>query len=329
VIETNTFKRHRDQPGRLWAGPLAREVNATPAAGPRRRGRGRGARRPAAVGRRLDWTTNRTPHLPDVADAGPATSASRAPVGLRGCGNASWTAGRPASGETIFDTLNAKAAIFALEEVFEAAGLRLPVLLSGTIVDLSGRTLSGQTPEAFWYSVRHARPWASASTARSADGAPAVRRGARPRRGRAPHRLPERGPPQRAWAATTRRPTRRPASLPGSRRRAGQPGRRLLRHDPSPRPGRWLPRSGDPPRVVPTPAAPNAAGRPGGRGDRARLAVRQRRGTDERHGLAAFAKRILAGDFDAGVAIARDQVENGAQLIDVTWTRRCWTRRRP
>jgi len=61
--------------------------------------------------------------------------------------------------ETIFDTLNAKAAIFAIEEIFEARGTRLPVMISGTITDASGRTLSGQTPEAFWNSVRHARPF--------------------------------------------------------------------------------------------------------------------------------------------------------------------------
>ncbi|MBB2715683.1 UNVERIFIED_ORG: 5-methyltetrahydrofolate--homocysteine methyltransferase [Rhizobium etli] len=61
--------------------------------------------------------------------------------------------------ETIFDTLNAKAAIFACEERFEAKGVRLPVMISGTITDLSGRTLSGQTPSAFWNSVRHANPF--------------------------------------------------------------------------------------------------------------------------------------------------------------------------
>ena len=63
--------------------------------------------------------------------------------------------------ETVFDTLNAKAALYAVEEAFEARGRRLPVIVSGTVVDLSGRTLSGQTPEAFWYSVRHARPFAA------------------------------------------------------------------------------------------------------------------------------------------------------------------------
>ena len=61
--------------------------------------------------------------------------------------------------ETIFDTLNAKAGVVAAEEVFAARGERLPLMISGTITDLSGRTLSGQTPAAFWYSLRHARPF--------------------------------------------------------------------------------------------------------------------------------------------------------------------------
>ncbi|MGQ3676556.1 methionine synthase [Xanthobacter sp. TB0139] len=61
--------------------------------------------------------------------------------------------------ETIFDTLNAKAAIFAIEQVYAEKGVRLPVMISGTITDLSGRTLSGQTPAAFWYSVSHAKPF--------------------------------------------------------------------------------------------------------------------------------------------------------------------------
>ena len=60
--------------------------------------------------------------------------------------------------ETIFDTLNAKAAVFAVQEVFEADGVRLPIMISGTITDQSGRTLSGQTTEAFYNSLRHAEP---------------------------------------------------------------------------------------------------------------------------------------------------------------------------
>ena len=60
--------------------------------------------------------------------------------------------------ETIFDTLNAKAALFAIDEVFAEIGTVLPIMVSGTITDRSGRTLSGQMPEAFWNSVRHAKP---------------------------------------------------------------------------------------------------------------------------------------------------------------------------
>ena len=62
--------------------------------------------------------------------------------------------------ETVFDTLNAKAAGFAVCQVFDETGVELPLMLSGTITDLSGRNLSGQTPEAFWYSLRHLRPFA-------------------------------------------------------------------------------------------------------------------------------------------------------------------------
>jgi 5-methyltetrahydrofolate--homocysteine methyltransferase len=60
--------------------------------------------------------------------------------------------------ETIFDTLNAKAAIYAVRDTLDKAGVDLPIIISGTITDASGRTLSGQTVEAFWASVRHARP---------------------------------------------------------------------------------------------------------------------------------------------------------------------------
>src|SRR5512132_893068 len=62
--------------------------------------------------------------------------------------------------ETIFDTLNAKAAIFGVEAAYDATGQRIPLIISGTITDASGRTLSGQTVDAFWTSVAHARPLA-------------------------------------------------------------------------------------------------------------------------------------------------------------------------
>ena len=62
--------------------------------------------------------------------------------------------------ETIFDTLNAKAALFAIDEYFDDSGERLPIIISGTVTDASGRILSGQTVTAFWHSVRHSRPLA-------------------------------------------------------------------------------------------------------------------------------------------------------------------------
>jgi 5-methyltetrahydrofolate--homocysteine methyltransferase len=61
--------------------------------------------------------------------------------------------------ETVFDTLNAKAAGYAVEQVFDEMGVHLPIMISGTITDLSGRNLSGQTPEAFWYSMQHLKPF--------------------------------------------------------------------------------------------------------------------------------------------------------------------------
>lgn len=67
--------------------------------------------------------------------------------------------------ETVFDTLNAKAAVFAVKEEFEALGVDLPIMISGTITDASGRTLSGQTTEAFYNSLRHAEALTLALTA--------------------------------------------------------------------------------------------------------------------------------------------------------------------
>ena len=107
--------------------------------------------------------TNRTASLsPDVNDpgernvsfeelAGAYLEAGRALVE----GGSDWLAI-----ETIFDTLNAKAAIFAVESLWDELGYRLPLLISGTITDASGRTLNGQTVGAFWNTVRHARPFA-------------------------------------------------------------------------------------------------------------------------------------------------------------------------
>ena len=62
--------------------------------------------------------------------------------------------------ETVIDTLNAKAAIYAIHTLFDEIGMKVPIIVSGTITDASGRVLSGQTAEAFWNSIRHAEPLA-------------------------------------------------------------------------------------------------------------------------------------------------------------------------
>ena len=133
--------------------------------------------------------------------------------------------------ETIFDTLNAKAAIFALETLFEERERRWPVIISGTITDASGRTLSGQVTEAFWNSVRHARPLAvGLNCALGATRHAALHRRALPGRRLLRLVLPQRRPAQRVRRVRRdARPDRRGAR--GVRRqRAGEPARRLLRH---------------------------------------------------------------------------------------------------
>jgi methionine synthase I (cobalamin-dependent) len=121
--------------------------------------------------------------------------------------------------ETIFDTLNAKAALYAIAEIAEARGLDVPVMISGTITDKSGRLLSGQLPEAFWNSVRHARPITVGFNC--ALGAEDLRAGVR---------LSERRPAQRI------RPVRRNPGIYGAadrrirKRRPRQYRWRLLRH---------------------------------------------------------------------------------------------------
>ncbi len=165
LIETNTFNATSIAQADYGLSARVREMN----------------RVAAAIAReRADRATARTPDQPRfVAGAlGPTNrTASISPeVNDPGARNVTWddlaAAYREAAlglieggadlllVETVFDTLNAKAALFGLEDAFDAAGGRLPIVVSGTITDASGRTLSGQTPTAFWYSVRHTRPLA-------------------------------------------------------------------------------------------------------------------------------------------------------------------------
>jgi 5-methyltetrahydrofolate--homocysteine methyltransferase len=162
IVSTNSFTATRIAQADYGLSDLARELNEASARLARSAADAAEARdgRPRFVAGSLG-PTNRTGSIsPDVND--PAAR------------NVSWddlaaayreaAEGQIAGGadilllETIFDTLNAKAAIFGIEQAFEAAGSRLPLVISGTIVDASGRTLSGQTLEAFWTSIRHGNP---------------------------------------------------------------------------------------------------------------------------------------------------------------------------
>ncbi len=102
--------------------------------------------------------------------------------------------------ETVFDTLNLKACIFVLEDAFAQAGRRVPVMISVTITDRSGRTLSGQTVEAFWASVRHARPLSVGINCALGRRRDAPLSGGAVQPGRLlPELLPQRRAAQRVW----------------------------------------------------------------------------------------------------------------------------------
>lgn len=220
--------------------------------------------------------------------------------------------------ETIFDTLNAKAAIFACEERFEAKGVHLPVMISGTITDLSGRTLSGQTPSAFWNSVNHAKPFTIGLNC--ALGADAMR----------PHlqelsavsdtficAYPNAGLPNEfgQYDETPEMMARQVeefareglvnvvggccGSTPDHIRALAEV---VAKYQPRPLPEHvpFMSLSGLEPFVL-TKDIPFV-----NVGERTNVT-----------GSAKFRKLITAGDYTAALAVARDQVENGAQVIDV------------
>ena len=219
--------------------------------------------------------------------------------------------------ETVFDTLNAKAALFALEEIF-AAGERLPVMVSGTITDLSGRTLSGQTPEAFWNSVRHAEPLivglncalgpeALRPHLQALAGVATAFVSVHPNAGlpnefggydETPEQMAEtvgdfidRGLVNLVGGCCGTTPEH--IRLMAERARRGKP-----RKAPTHRPGLAL--SGLEPLQI----------------DASSLFVNVGERTNMT-GSARFRRLIKAGDFAAALDVARQQVENGAQIIDI------------
>ncbi len=163
LIETNTFNANAVSLADYGLEALAYELNLESARLARRAADVVATdERPRYVAGALGPTTRTASISPDVNDPGArnidfdalVAAYRTATLGLLDGGSDLLIV------ETIFDTLNAKAAIFAVETVFEELGRRWPLVISGTITDASGRTLSGQTTEAFWNSVRHARPLA-------------------------------------------------------------------------------------------------------------------------------------------------------------------------
>jgi 5-methyltetrahydrofolate--homocysteine methyltransferase len=220
--------------------------------------------------------------------------------------------------ETIFDTLNAKAAIFALETLFQELGFRVPVMISGTITDASGRTLSGQTTEAFWNSVAHARPLSVGLNC--ALGAKQLRQYVQELSRVAPVFLsthPNAGLPNEfgdydespEYMAGVLREFAEHGlvnfvggccgTTPAHIRAIADAVRDLPpRHPPLP-PSRGRLSGLEPLTIGPDSIFVNVGERTNVTGSR------------------KFAKLILAGEYEAALEIARQQVENGAQLIDV------------
>ncbi len=220
--------------------------------------------------------------------------------------------------ETIFDTLNAKAALVAIENAFEAGRARLPVLISGTITDASGRTLSGQTAEAFYNSVRHARPLAVGLNC--ALGAHELR----------PY------VEELARIAETRVCCHPNAGLPNAFGEYDDTPESMSRQIGEWARAGWLNIAGGCCGTTPehiralAETLRGVAPRTPVEHSRAlRLAGMEPCNIDERSlfvnvgertnvtGSKAFARLVLADDYAGALAVARQQVENGAQVIDV------------
>jgi 5-methyltetrahydrofolate--homocysteine methyltransferase len=220
--------------------------------------------------------------------------------------------------ETIFDTLNAKAALVAIENTFEARGLKLPVIISGTITDASGRTLSGQTGEAFYNSMRHAKPIAIGLNC--ALGAKELR----------PY------VEELAGLAETAVSCHPNAGLPNAFGEYDDTPESMGRQIGEWAKSGWLNIVGGccgttpehikamaqairavPPRpIVPKPTALRLAGLEPFNIDERSLFVNVGERTNVT-GSKAFARLVLAGDYAGALAVARQQVENGAQVIDI------------
>jgi 5-methyltetrahydrofolate--homocysteine methyltransferase len=220
--------------------------------------------------------------------------------------------------ETIFDTLNAKAALFAIDAHFEATGVRVPIMISGTITDASGRTLSGQTTEAFWNSVAHARPLIVGLNC--ALGAKALRQyvqelsrvasvfvSTHPNAG-LPNEFGQYDESPEYMAGILREFAQSGlvnlvggccGTTPAHIRAMAEAVAGLPPRSPANPPSRLRLSGLEPLTIGPESIFVNVGERTNVTGSR------------------KFARLILAGDYNVGLEIARQQVENGAQMIDV------------
>ena len=222
--------------------------------------------------------------------------------------------------ETIFDTLNGKAAIAAIQEVFEARGEEVPLMISGTIVDLSGRGLSGQTTEAFWVSVKHARPFSVGLNC--SLGAHEIRPFLEVMAGVADTRVscyPNAGLPNEFGGYD-----QTPEEIAEYLRDFAQNGFVNIVGGccgTTPDHIRAISKviEGMPPRVVPEHTLQSAYS---GLEPLVVTPVTNFINIGERTnvtGSSAFRKLIMAGDFEEAVRVASQQVESGAQMIDVNF----------
>jgi 5-methyltetrahydrofolate--homocysteine methyltransferase len=317
IIETNTFNSTAIALADYGMQSLARELNRAAARLATEAARKYESRFVAGV----LGPTNKTASLsPDVNDPGfRAVSFDELVAGY-----AEAIAGLLEGGvdlllvETVFDTLNAKAALFAIEQTFAGGAARIPVMVSGTITDASGRTLSGQTTEAFYNSMRHSRLLAVGLNC--ALGAKELR----------PY------VEELAGIAETNVSCHPNAGLPNAFGEYDDTPESMAAHAAEWARAGWLNLAGGccgttpehiraigealhpiPPRKIPArPPALRLAGLEPLNVDEQSLFVNIGERTNVT-GSKAFARLILAGDYAGALAVARQQVENGAQVIDV------------
>ena len=323
IIETNTFNSTSIALADYGMQDLAREFNVAAARLARealREHERRAPERPRFVAGVLGPTNKTASISPDVNDPGfrgidfdaLVKAYSEALDGLMEGGSDLILV------ETIFDTLNAKAALFAIEEAFERRGVRLPVIVSGTITDASGRTLSGQTAEAFYNSIRHARP--AVVGLNCALGAKELR----------PYIE------ELARLSETYVSCHPNAGLPNAFGEYDDTPDFMAQHIADWARNGWLNMAGGccgttpehiramaeavqsiKPRLpVAKPTALRLAGLEPLTVDDSSLFVNVGERTNVT-GSKAFARLILAGDYAGALSVARQQVENGAQVIDV------------